>query len=541
LTVEDPNTIDSEPINALPPTFSVSAPLHKPKWEKRLSKLLSISALDTRGTSLLLPVEIGTMDTSELHSIKALLDCGATESLIDRDFVRSRGMNTWTLSRNIPIFNVDSSPNKAGQISEVVDVVLYYKTHSERMLLAVSGLGKQSLILGYDWLKDHNPKINWEKRKVEMTRCPFRCEGGRALWKEQTRLKRIELRALQSCRNGPTPLFQEELDLEETSPQTYHPGWEPKSSKVYSLSPLEQAKLDAFLEENLRTGQIRPSKSPIAAPVFFIKKKDGLLQLVQDYRALNAVTVKNRYSLPLISELVSQFRGARYFTELDVHWSFNNVRIKSGDKWKAAFCTNHSLFELLVMFFGMINSPATFQTIMNKVFQTVIAKEIVVVYLDDILIFMKMEEEHEQVVQRVLEILAEHKLFLCLEKCEFHRKQIEYFGLVILENKVAMDPVKVAGVRDWPIPENRTDVQAFIGFVNFYRCFIQDFSTIARPLFDLTRSDNTWSWDAKEQEAFECLKMAVTTALVLASSQDSEPFRIEADSSDFASGAVLSQ
>jgi len=178
---------------------------------------------------------------------------------------------------------------------------------------------------------------------------------------------------------------------------------------------------------------------------------------------------------------------------------------------------------------------------MNDIFRTVIAEGIVVVYLDDILIFTKTEEEHERAVRRVLEILAEHKLFLRLEKCEFHQKQIEYLGLVISENKVVMDPVKVAGVRDWPTPENRTDVQAFIGFVNFYCRFIQDFSTIARPLFDLTRSNKAWSWDTKEREAFECLKMAVTTAPVLVSSQDSEPFRIEADSSDFASGAVLSQ
>jgi len=157
------------------------------------------------------------------------------------------------------------------------------------------------------------------------------------------------------------------------------------------------------------------------------------------------------------------------------------------------------------------------------------------------LIFTKTEEEHEQVVQRVLEILAEHKLFLRLEKCEFHQKQIKYLGLVISENKVVIDPIKVAGVRDWPTLENRTDMQAFIGFVNFYRHFIWDFSTIARPLFNLTCSNKTWNWDAKEQEAFKCLKMVVTTALVLASPQDSEPFCIEADSSDFASGVVLSQ
>ena len=226
--------------------------------------------------------------------------------------------------------------------------------------------------------------------------------------------------------------------------------------------------------------------------MFFIKKKDSSLWLVQDYCVLNAMTVKNKYPLSLISELISQLCRAKYFTKLDVCWSFNNVCIKPGDEWKAAFHTNCGLFEPLIMFFRMTNSPTTFQTMMNKVFRTVIAKGIVIVYLDDILIFTKTEEEYEQAVQRVLEILAEHKLFLCLEKCKFHWKQIEYLRLVILENKVVMDPMKVTGVCDWPTPENRTNVQAFIGFVNFYCCFIQDFSTIARPLFDLTRSDKTW-------------------------------------------------
>jgi len=129
--------------------------------------------------------------------------------------------------------------------------------------------------------------------------------------------------------------------------------------------------------------------------MFFIKKKDSSLRLVQDYRMLNAVTIKNRYPLPLISELVSQLRRAKYFTKLDVRWEFNNVRIKPRDEWKAAFRTNRSLFEPLMMFFGMTNSPATFQTMMNDIFRTLIAKGIVVVYLDDILIFTRMEEEHK--------------------------------------------------------------------------------------------------------------------------------------------------
>jgi len=193
LTIEDSNTIDSELVDALPLTPLIPTPLRKPKWERRLPKLLSISALDARGTSLLLPVEIRTTDTSELHSVKALLDSRATGSFIDKDFVCSKGINTQTLSYNIPVFNVDSFPNEAGQISKVVDVLLHYKTHSERMLLAVSGLGKQSLILGYNWLKDHNPKVDWEKEEVEMTRCPLWCKGGCVLRKEQTHQKRTEL------------------------------------------------------------------------------------------------------------------------------------------------------------------------------------------------------------------------------------------------------------------------------------------------------------------------------------------------------------
>jgi len=183
LTIEDSNTIDSELIDTLPLTPLVLALLHRPKWEKRLLKLLSISALDVCRTT----------DTSKLHFIKALLDCRAIRSLIDRDFVHSRGMNTWTLLCNIPVFNVNGFPNKVEQISEVVDVVLCYKTHSERILLAISRLGKQSLILGYNWLKNHNPKIDWEKGEVEMTYCPLWCEEERALWKEQTCQKRVEL------------------------------------------------------------------------------------------------------------------------------------------------------------------------------------------------------------------------------------------------------------------------------------------------------------------------------------------------------------
>jgi len=222
---------------------------------------------------------------------------------------------------------------------------------------------------------------------------------------------------------------------------------------VYPLSPKEQAELNTFLKKNLQTGPIRPSKSSMAVSVFFIKKKDGMLRLVQDYRVLNAMTVKNKYPLPLISELITQFRGAKYFTKLNVHWGFNNVRIRSGDEWKAAFRTNQELFEPLVMFFSMTNSPAIFQTMMNDLFRNLIAEGIMVVYLDDILIFTRTVEEHAIAVRRVLEVLAQNKLSLRPKKCEFQKTQIEYLGLVVSENRVAMDLIKVAGVKEWLTPQ----------------------------------------------------------------------------------------
>jgi len=168
------------------------------------------------------------------------------------------------------------------------------------------------------------------------------------------------------------------------------------------------------------------------------------------------MTVKNKYLFPLISELVSQLCGARYFTKLDIRWGFNNVHIKPGDEWKAAFRTNRGLFEPLVMFFGITNSLAIFQTMINDIFRDLIAKGIMVVYLDDILIFTRTEEEHAKAIRQVLQVLQEHKLFLRPEKCEFCKERIKYLGLVILENEVSIDPVKVAGVREWPTLENKS-------------------------------------------------------------------------------------
>jgi hypothetical protein len=296
------------------------------------------------------------------------------------------------------------------------------------------------------------------------------------------------------------------------------PGEKPFGCKVYPLSPSEQKELDAFLKENLETGRIRPSKSPMASPVFFIKKKDGALRLVQDYRALNAITIKNKYPLPLISELIEKLCGAKYFTKLDVRWGFNNVRMKPGDEWKAAFRTNRGLFEPLVMFFGLTNSPATFQTMMNDIFRDLIAEGVVVVYLYDILIFTETVKQHREVTRRVLKLLEENQLFLKPDKCEFEKTKVEYLGVIISHNSVEMDPIKIAGVTEWPTPTSKKEVQSFLGFTNFYRRFIRDFSHHARPLFNLTKNDVKWHWSTEEQSAFDALKGQITSATILSAS-----------------------
>jgi hypothetical protein len=264
----------------------------------------------------------------------------------------------------------------------------------------------------------------------------------------------------------------------------------PKDCKIYPLSPVECTSLDTWITEQLEKGYIRPSKSPQASPFFFVGKKDGKLRPVQDYRYLNTQTIKNAYPILLISETIDKLKGAKYFSKADVRWGYNNICIKDGDQWKAAFKTQRGLFEPTVMFFGLCNSPTTFQSMMNHLFKDLIDHNVVVVYMDDILIYTQDLEEHRKITEEVLKILKNNDLYLKPEKCEFEKTKIEYLGLIISENHVEMDKVKVQGILDWPTPQKVKDVQAFLGFANFYRRFVENFSEIARPLTQLTRKDS---------------------------------------------------
>jgi hypothetical protein len=280
-------------------------------------------------------------------------------------------------------------------------------------------------------------------------------------------------------------VYNHVIDLKPDTPEL-------PRSKVYPMPINKQAELDWFLKENLKKGYIVPLKSPMLSPVFFIKKKDRKLCLIQDYQKLNNISIKNRYPLLLASDIINQLCGACYFTKFNVHWGYNNIRIKEGDEWKAAFTTNCGLFEPMVMFFGMTNSPATFQGMMNIIFANLVAEGKVAVYLDDILVFTLNLKEHCCFVHKVLKYLCDNDLYLRPEKCNFEKTKVEYLGMVISEGQVHMDLAKVATVKIWAQPKNLRNVCAFISFANFYWQFIKDFATIMQPLHDLTKKDAPW-------------------------------------------------
>ena len=435
-----------------------------------------------------------------------MIDSGAGGKFIDQNYAKK--FDIQKLDAPIRVYNVDGTENKKGTIKFFVNLTFRTKEKQFTERLFVSGLGKQKIILGLPWLTEHNPIIDWKTGEMKWEDVPERPKRyfrrkedieqdknqsmnpiaddeeetsvlisllrpeDDEIWINAKTNKAMELAIEENKKKADIPTeqmvpeeYHDYLDVFDEEKANRYPesrswdhkietkeGFEPKSFPNYNLTPAEQVELDKFLKENLEKEYIRPSQSPMASPFFFVSKKDGKLRPCQDYRYLNDGTIKNAYPLPLISEIMDKLDGAKYFTKLDVRWGYNNIRIKKGHEWKAAFKTNRGLFEPTVMFFGMCNSPATFQAMMDSIFADMIEGCVVIVYMDDILIFAKTQEDLERHTKMVLQRLREHDLYLKPKKCEFNKKKIEYLGMIIEEGRISMDPVKLAGIRDWPIP-----------------------------------------------------------------------------------------
>ena len=316
----------------------------------------------------------------------------------------------------------------------------------------------------------------------------------------------------------------------------------PKITKVYPLNPAEKEACKDFIDEQLKTERILPLKSPQASPFFFVPKKDGTLQPCQDYRYLNTHTIHNGYPLTLIPELINDMKDSTLFTKFDVRWGHNNIHIREEDQWKVAFITPFGLFEPTIMFFGFCNAPPMFQAFMDHIFADMIAKRWLKIYMDNLGIHTKDDLElHHQCTRHVLSRLQEHGLSLKISKCSFDTPTMEYLGMIIGQGLVPMDPTKLSAIKDWQPPSSVKGIHSFLGFANFYRKFIPNYSNIVAPIVLLTRKNLPWSWTEPQQNTFDTLKAIFSSAPVLCIPDVSRPFSLMTDASLLAAGAVLMQ
>ncbi|GMJ10754.1 hypothetical protein HRI_004744600 [Hibiscus trionum] len=306
------------------------------------------------------------------------------------------------------------------------------------------------------------------------------------------------------------------------------------------MAPKDLKELKTQLQEFLDRGFIRPSVSPWGAPVLFVKKKDGTMRMCIDYRQLNKLTIKNKYPLPRIDDLFDQFRGASVFSMIDLRSGYYQLKVKDVDVPKTAFRTRCEYYEFLVMSFGLTNAPAAFMDMMNRVFHEFL-DQFVVVFIDDILVYSRTEDNHDRHLRIVLQALLENQLYAKLSKCEFWLREVVFLGHVVSAEGINVDPHKVEAVMSWKVPKSVTEVRSFLGFAGYYRRFVEGFSKIAAPLTKLLQKNVCFEWTDARQQAFEKLKEALTQALVLIQLESGKEFVVYSDASIVGLGCVLIQ
>ncbi|KAK9942868.1 hypothetical protein M0R45_008513 [Rubus argutus] len=325
---------------------------------------------------------------------------------------------------------------------------------------------------------------------------------------------------------------------------------EPKKVNNPSARPVQLNAIvleDVVLEEVASANQgiiesrIHPSSaSSWGAPVLFVKKKDGSLRLCIDYRQLNKVTIKNKYPLPRIDDLFDQLRGAQIFSKIDLRSGYHQLLVKEGDIAKTAFNTRYGQYEWLVMSFGLTNALAIFMDLMNRVFSPFL-DQFIIVFIDDILIYSKIKEDHEKHLEAALQVLRAHKMYAKFEKCDFWQNQVKFLGHVVSHRGIVMDPAKIESVMEWKAPTSPTEVRSFLSLAGYYIRFIEGFSKIALPMTKLTRKNIKYIWDDNCEQAFQQLKEKLTTAPVLTIPESGVPFVIYSDASYQGLSCVLMQ
>jgi hypothetical protein len=416
------------------------------------------------------------------------------------------------------------------------------------------------MILGLDWLASFSPmQVHWAQKWLSI---PYHDTNvvlvGNApdlpvgtvlqLCAIQPETSSVsvstDIPALQLLLTEYASLFQPSAGLPPERPCDHSipliPGAQPVFVRPYRYAPILKTEIERQVNDMLQQGLIQKSTSAFASPVLLVKKKDQSWRFCVDYRQLNAITVKGKYPVPIIEELLDELSGAAYFSSLDLQAGFHQIRMKAGDEFKTAFQTHFGQFEFRVMSFGLTGAPGTFQDAMNTTLAPYLRK-FVLVFFDDILLYSATLEDHLQHLRLVFELLTRDKWTLKLSKCAFAQTQISYLGHVISAVGVGTDPSKLDAISQWPSPSSVKELRSFLGLAGYYRRFVRHFGIISKPLTNLLRKNILFIWTPAHESAFTALKSALCNSPVLALPNFERSFTIETDASESGVGAVLMQ
>ncbi|GJS71926.1 putative reverse transcriptase domain-containing protein [Tanacetum coccineum] len=482
-----------------------------------------------------------------------LFDTGADRSFVSNTFSAMIDITPTTLENH---YDVELADGKIIGVNTIIrGCTLNFMNHPFNIDLMPVPLGSFDAIIGMDWLTKHHGVIICDEKIV---RIPFGREmlifqGNGNNQKKESRLNIISCTKAQEYLSKGCDVFlahittkeaedkSEEKRLEDVPivrdfPEVFPedlpgipptrqvefqidlvPGAAPVARAPYRLAPSEMKELAEQLQELSDKGFIRPSSSPWGAPVLFVKKKDGSFRMCIDYRKLNKLTVKNRYPLPRIDDLFDQLQGSNVYSKIDLRSGYHQLRVREEDIPKTTFRTRYGHYEFQVMPLGLTNAPAVFMDLMNRVCKPYLDK-FVIVFIDDILIYSKNKEEHEEHLKLILELL----------------KKEEFKGIHV-------DPAKIESIKDWAHPKSATEIRQFLGLAGYYRRFIEGFSKIAKPMTKLTQKNVKFDWGEKEEAAFQLIKQKLCSAPILALPKGSENFIVYCDASHKGLGVVLMQ
>nr|GEX05801.1 hypothetical protein [Tanacetum cinerariifolium] len=450
-----------------------------------------------------------------------LFDTGAVRSFISTAFSSLTDIIPTTLDHG---YDVKLANGRIIWVNTLIrGCTLNFQNHSFNIDLMPIEMGSFDVIIGMDWLVKYHAVIVCDEKLV---RVPFNNEilifhGG-------------------GSNNGHESKHHLAKDKLKEKGLEYVPIVQDFPERMHRLASSEMKELSDQLKELSDKGFIRPSSSPWGAPVLFFKKKDGSFQMCIDYRELNKLTVKNRYSLPRIDDLFDQLQGLSVYSKIDLRSSYHQLRVREEDIPKTAFRTRYGHYEFQVMPFGLTNAHAVFMDLMNRVCKPYLDK-FVIVFINDILIYSKRKQEHEEHLKLILELLKKEWLYAKFSKYEFWIPKIQFLGYVIDSQGIHVDPTKIDSIKDLSSLKNATEIRQFLGLAGYYQRFIEGFSKIAKSMTKLTQKKVKFYWGDKEEAAFQLIKQKLCSAPILALPEGSEDFVVYCDASIKGLGAMLMQ